>query len=134
MIWLLMKNLSEESSAITNKIKLSRQFLYSWFYLAFPAQMKMKLWSVLKLWKNYVLDILWKERVHVCGFFYYWLDITDVLKTLTSELVSSFIMVSASLSWIRGFCTFSTELFWVVAEVPFTFNTRTEIQLFNGYP
>lgn len=83
-------------------------------------------------WKT-MIDILWKKCVHVCGLFCYWLDITDVLKTLTSELVSSFIKVSASFNWIRGFCTFSTELFCVVAKVPHTFNARTEIQLFNGY-
>lgn len=58
-----------------------------------------------------LLDILWKERVHVCKFFYYWLDITDVLKTLTSESVLRFIMVSASLNWIRGFAPLVLSFF-----------------------
>lgn len=56
-----------------------------------------------------MLDIpCWKECVQVYENL---LDITDVLKTLTSELVSSFIMVSSSLNWIREFCTFSIEGF-----------------------
>lgn len=43
-----------------------------------------------------MLDIpCWKECVQVYENL---LDITDVLKTLTSELVSSFIMVSSSLN------------------------------------
>lgn len=56
-----------------------------------------------------MLDIpCWKECVQVYENL---LDITDVLKTLTPELVSSFIMVSSSLNWIREFCTLSTEGF-----------------------